>query len=85
VPRGQSHGQHCPKGKRKKSEVLWGLARRCLNLLASFFVALDRTMDEPPEAVRKHGPEGPEKYKNGREDEMVVLNFGDRPQIFDHL
>ena len=52
--------------------------------LALFFLALDRTMYEPPEPVRKHGPEGPEERKNGGEDEMAVLNFGDRTQVFNH-
>ena len=47
------------------------------NLLASFFVAFDGTMDEPPEPVRKDGPERREKYKNGGDDKMAMLNFGD--------
>ena len=73
-----------PQGTREKSEVLCGFGRRCVNLLASLSVAFDRTMDEPPEPVRKHGPERPEKYKNGGDREMAVLNFGDRTQVFNN-
>ena len=61
----------------QKSEVLRAYNENLQSLLASLFVAFDRTMDEPPEPVRKRGPKGREKYKNGRDDEMVVLNFGD--------